>query len=196
MIDSSDLSLRAMVQTAKLSVDEYHRIVEAGVLGDRRIELLNGELIEVSPETPSHANQNNRVFKYLLFQFDGLADVRSGHPITLSTSEPQPDIILAKLPESRYDDHHPKPDDIYLVIEVSYSTLDYDLRVKKEIYAQAGIEDYWVIDLKNRRLIVFKNPESRTQQTSSYQQRFEFTEGIIYLPEFPHVPISVERLLG
>ncbi|MEO0409762.1 MAG: Uma2 family endonuclease, partial [Cyanobacteria bacterium P01_A01_bin.135] len=87
-----------VVQTARFSIEEYHQIVASGALGSRCIELLDGELIEVSPEPPYHANRNNRLFKYFLTQFDGLADVRSAHPITLMNSEPQPDIALARLP--------------------------------------------------------------------------------------------------
>lgn len=195
-----------MVHTAKLSVEEYHRIVATGALGDRRIELLNGELIEASPETPAHANQNNKLFKYLLAQFDGLADVRSGHPITLPTSEPEPDIVLAQLPESRYDTRHPEPDDIVLVIEVSYSTLEYDLDVKRQIYARAGIKEYWIADLKNHRLILFRdlesrhpgftNPETTDPETCDYQQRLELTEGVVSLSVLPQVALRVERLLS
>lgn len=179
-----------MVQTAKLSVDEYHRIVASGALGDRRIELLNAELVELSPEPPAHANQNNKVFKYLLSRFDGVADVRSHHPISLPTSEPEPDIVLAQLPESRYDTRHPVPDDIYLVLEVSYSTLDYDLETKRSLYALAGIRDYWILDLQTRRLIVFSHLEN-----TAYQHQSSLTEGVITLPQFPQIDLQVERLL-
>ncbi|MGF1535295.1 MAG: Uma2 family endonuclease [Elainellaceae cyanobacterium] len=180
-----------MIQTARLSIQEYHQIVASGALGSRRIELLNGELIEVSPETPYHANRNNRLFKYLLAQFAGLADVRSAHPITLIDSEPQPDIALAQLPESRYDARHPSPEELYLVLEVSYSTLEYDLGRKREIYAAAGIGDYWVVDLRDRCLHVFGDLVG-----SGYQRRRELVTGMVSVPAFPQVQLSVERLIG
>jgi Uma2 family endonuclease len=179
-----------MIQTAKLSVEEYHKIVEAGILGDRHIELLDGELIELSPETPYHANHNHTAYKYLLSLFDGLADVRSGHPVTLSTSEPEPDIVLARLPESHYDTRHPCPDDIFLLVEVSYSTLTYDLERKKRIYAAAGIIEYWVIDLQNRQLVVLQTPEN-----SDYQVQTRVSTGSFAPKQFPQVQISVERLV-
>lgn len=179
-----------MVQTAKLSIEEYHRIVEANILGDRQLELIEGVLIELSPETPYHANRNNQVFKYLLSMFHGLADVRSGHPITLLTSEPQPDLVLARLPETLYDTQHPQPEDIYLLIEISYSTLDYDLNEKRQIYAQAGITEYWVIDLKNRRLLMFRDPER-----TNYREQTELRMGRVHPLAFPDIDLEVDRLL-
>lgn len=179
-----------MIQTAKFSVAEYHRIVEAGLLNNRRIELLAGELVELSPETPYHANCNNKVYKYLLLLFDSLADVRSGHPITLSDSEPEPDIVLAQLPETRYDERHPYPKDIYLLIEISYSTLEYDLAQKKQAYAEAGIFEYWIIDLKHRQLIVFRDPEN-----GDYQHQSKVSRGTIQPIAFPEIQLEIDRLL-
>lgn len=179
-----------MIQSAKFSIDEYHRIVEAGVLHDRRIELIEGELIELSPESPYHANCNHKIYKYLLRLFEGIADVRSGHPITLSNSEPEPDIVLAQLPESRYDDRHPSPIDIYLLIEISDSTLEYDLVQKQQVYASAGIAEYWIIDLKNRQLIRFKNPAG-----NDYQQRNQLPAGQVSSIAFPQILVQIERLL-
>lgn len=105
-----------MIKTAKLSVTEYEKIVETGIFADRCIELIEGNLIEVSPETPYHANCNNKLYKYFLTLFNSLADVRSAHPITLVNSELQPDLVLAKLPDTLYDKRHPNPEDIYLVV--------------------------------------------------------------------------------
>lgn len=186
-----------MVQTAKFSVEEYHRIVATGALGDRRIELLHGELVELSPETAYHANQNNKIYKYLLKQFDGLADVRSHHPITLASSEPEPDIVLACLPESRYDTRHPEPADIFLVIEVSYSTLDYDLETKQQIYASAGIPDYWVIKLGEPSLQASRSLIQFTDlQGDRYQQCSEYMTGELQISAFPDVNLDVDKLLA
>lgn len=179
-----------MIHTAKLSVQEYHKIVEAGILGDRQIELLEGELIELSPETPYHANCNNKAYKYLLSRFDGLADVRSGHPITFSNSEPEPDIVLARLPETLYDTRHPQPEDIYLLIEISYSTLDYDVDRKKQTYARAGIAEYWIIDLKNHQLLLFREPEEM-----DYKHQTRINAGMISALAFPDIQLQVERLI-
>ncbi|MEO0408491.1 MAG: Uma2 family endonuclease, partial [Cyanobacteria bacterium P01_A01_bin.135] len=138
-----------------------------------------------------HANRNNRLFKYFLTQFDGLADVRSAHPITLMNSEPQPDIALARLPENRYDARHPGPGDLYLVLEVSYSTLEYDLGRKREIYGAAGIGDYWVLNLRDRKLHVFGDLVEGV-----YQQRRDLVDGAACVSAFPQVPVSVAQLIG
>ena len=179
-----------MIQTAKFSVDEYHRIVTAGLLNNRRIELLAGKLIELSPETLYHANRNNTVYKYLLLLFASLADVRSGDPITLCSSEPEPDIVLAQLPETRYDDRHPYPKDIYLLIEFSYSTLEYDLAQKKQAYAEAAIVEYWIIDLKHRQLLVFRDPEE-----GDYKYQSKISSGTIHAIAFPEIKLEINRLL-
>jgi Uma2 family endonuclease len=160
-------------------------------LGDRQIELLEGELIELSPETPYHANCNNKAYKYLLSRFDGLADVRSGHPITLSNSEPEPDIVLARLPETLYDTRHPQPEDIHLLIEISYSTLDYDVDLKKQTYARARIAEYWVIDLKNHRLLLFREPEEM-----DYKHQTQINAGMISALAFPGIQLQAERLIS
>jgi Uma2 family endonuclease len=180
--------LTRMIQTAKFSVKDYHRLVETGIFGDRQIELLEGNLIELSPETPDHANRNHKLHKYLLARFDGLADVRSAHPITLESSEPQPDIVLARLPDSLYDQRHPQPQDIDLIIEISLSTLNYDLNEKKRIYAKSGIKEYWIADLKHRCLIVFRNPIG-----SDYLYRTELPSGILFPAAFPQVQLEIDR---
>ena len=180
-----------MIQTAKLSVNEYQKIVETGIFGDRRIELIKGKLIEVSPETPNHANCNNKVYKYFLTLFNSLADVRSAHPISLVTSQPQPDLVLAKLPDTLYDTKHPNPEDIYLLIEISYSTLSYDLNEKKQVYARANIQEYWIIDLENHRLIIFRYP-----QGEDYQNQLELNSGLVSCLTFPDLKLEVKRLIN
>ncbi len=180
-----------MIKTAKLSVTEYQKIVETGIFCDRRIELIEGNLIEVSPETPYHANCNNKLYKYLLTLFNSLADVRSAHPINLINSEPQPDLVLAKLPDTLYDNQHPEPEDIYLLIEISYSTLSYDLNEKKRIYAKSNIQEYWIIDLENHRLIIFKYP-----QEDDYHNQLELKTGFVSCLAFPDVTIEVNKLIN
>ncbi|MDJ0582035.1 Uma2 family endonuclease [Crocosphaera sp.] len=180
-----------MLQTAKLSIKDYQKIVETGIFCDRRIELIEGQLIEMSPETPYHANSNNKIYKYFLTLFNHLADVRSAHPISLSTSEPQPDLVLAKLPDSLYNNKHPEPEDIYLVIEISYSTLSYDLNEKKQVYAKANISEYWIIDLENCRLIIFQDPQQET-----YHKKLELNNGSVSCLTFPDVQIEIKKLIG
>jgi Uma2 family endonuclease len=112
-----------MKTLAKWSVDDYHRMIEAGILRDRRVELLAGEIVEMSPETPIHYNTAKRGAKYLEELLAGKADIRFNEPITLLDSEPEPDIAIVRLPESAYNDRHPEPDDIFWVVEVAKTSL-------------------------------------------------------------------------
>ncbi|MGB3264432.1 MAG: Uma2 family endonuclease [Microcoleus sp.] len=116
-----------MKTLAKWSVGDYHRMIEAGILRDRPVELLAGEVCQMSPETPIHYNTTKRGTKYLEELLAGKADVRFNGPITLSDSEPEPDIAIVRLPESAYNDRHPEPQDIFWIVEVAQTSLKKDL---------------------------------------------------------------------
>ena len=180
-----------MKTLAKWSVNDYHGMIEAGILRDRHVELLAGEICEMSPETPIHYNTTKRGAKYLEELLAGKADVRFNGPITLSDSEPEPDIAIVRSPESIYNDRHPQPQDIYWIVEVAKTSLKKDLEFKATIYASAGIEEYWVLNLSAKQIIVFKYPEHGEYTT---EQKFE--AGNIIPLAFPNIQVSVERLLG
>ncbi|ACB50497.1 hypothetical protein cce_1147 [Crocosphaera subtropica ATCC 51142] len=163
-----------MITIAKWSVEDYHKIIETGILNDRPVELLEGTIIEMSPESPLHRKKCDAVADYLRDKLKGYAKVYEAHPITLSTSEPEPNIAIVRLPVSLYDNHHPYPEDIYWLIEISDKTLTKDLQQKRLIYAQAGIKEYWVIDVEKRELKVFKNLLNR-----NYQQEETYTKWTI-----------------
>lgn len=175
---------------AKWTVEDYHRMIATGVLCDRRVELLQGEIVEMTPEDPFHYFLSDRGSDYLKHLLQGKAKVRLDGSITLSNSEPEPDIAIVQLPESRYRDRHPYPEDIFWLIEVSDSTLLKDLQDKKAAYAAAGIPEYWVLDLKAGALIVF-----RQLNDAEYLSEQKFIEDIICPIAFPEVQVSVDRLL-
>lgn len=180
-----------MKTLAKWSVEDYHRMIEAGILCDRNVELLGGEIVEMSPESPFHYYTAKQGTKYLATLLAGKADIRFNGPITLSDSEPEPDIAIVRLPESTYKDHHPYAEDIYWLIEVAKTSLKKDLELKLPIYAQAQIQEYWVLDLSQKQLIVFRNPENNIYLTQQI-----FSQGNITPLTFPDVQISVERVLN
>lgn len=175
---------------AKWTVEDYHRMIAVGVLSDRHVELLQGEIIEMTPEVPLHYFLSDRASDYLKHLLQGKAKVRLDGPITLSNSEPAPDIAIVQLPESRYRDRHPYPENIFWLIEVSDSTLLKDIQDKKAAYAAADILEYWVLDLKAAELIVFRQPND-----AEYLSEQKFTEGIICPIAFPEVQVSIDRLL-
>ena len=174
----------------KWSVEDYHRMIAAEILCDRQVELLAGEVVEMSPETPSHYSTAKRDAKYLETLLGDRAEVRFKGPITLSDSEPEPDIAIVRLPESQYFDRHPTPSDIFWVIEVAKTSLKKDMEIKAAIYAAAEIPEYWILDLSDRQLLVFRNP-----QQDRYLEEQTIRTGTITPLAFPDLHISIERLL-
>ena len=176
--------------TYKWSIKEWHELIESGVLEGKPVELLDGEIIKMSPEGIPHSYTNDSVVKYLRNILANLADVRESHPITLANSEPEPDIAIVRLPETIYRQHHPYAEDIYWLIEISNKTLKLDREEKSKIYARNSIIEYWIIDLVNNKLIVHTEPKD-----SKYTQINEYKTGAIASQRFPNVNIGLDRLL-
>ena len=180
-----------MVSLAKWSVEDYHQMITAGILNGRHVELLAGKIIEMSPEKPVHRKINDSIAEYLREQLRGDAKIYESHPVTLADSEPEPDIAVVKLPVSLYDYRHPGAAEIYLLIEISDSTLEKDLQQKRIVYANAGILEYWVVDVKGQQLIAFKQPSG-----DSYRIKHTYSQGTFYPVAFPSIEMSVEKLIS
>lgn len=176
--------------TYKWSIAEWHKLVNSGFLAGKSVELLAGEIIEVSPEGVEHHYTNSQVVKYLRTVLNNVAEIQESHPITLDNSEPEPDIAVVRLPETIYRNHHPHAQDIYWLIEISHRTLKIDLNQKKIIYARNGIPEYWVIDLVNKKLIVHSQI-----QNNDYTHINEYTTGTISPLAFPQIAIALDKLL-
>ncbi|MEB3226317.1 MAG: Uma2 family endonuclease [Synechococcus sp.] len=175
----------------KWTVEEYHSMIEKGILDHKRVELLQGELVEMAPESPLHRYIMQNGNNYLRDLLAGVAILQEGHPITLTQSEPEPDIAVVKLPSEKYRTRHPYAADVLLLIEVSNTTLNYDLHDKKDVYEREGIEEYWVIDIPHKRLHVFKDLVD-----GKYHSLIIHTSGIISPHAFPDVEVEVEKLFG
>ena len=139
-------------QLHRLSAEEYHRILEAGGFDeDARVELLGGLLVSMSPKTRAHENAVAWLARWLMQAVDlGVFEVRVASPLTLADSEPEPDLAVIALNAPR--PYHPAT--ATLIIEVAVSSLRRDLGTKTELYARAGVPEYWVLALDQRRLIV------------------------------------------
>lgn len=180
-----------MTTLVKWTIEDYHRIVEAGILANRRVELLQGDIIEMSPEGPEHYFLGDETSEYLKQRLVNRAVIRFDGPITLADSEPEPDIAIVRLPKAQYRRRHPGPEDIYWLIEYSDSTLAKDLTEKRQIYAAAGIPEYWIVNLKTRELKVFREPASGV-----YRVDRTLTTGTIAALAFPTIALAVEKMLG
>jgi Uma2 family endonuclease len=177
----------------KFTVKEYYKMAEAGVLReDERVELIEGEIIKMSPQGPKHASSGSRAGEWFLRNLMDRVIVRMQLPVHLDdNSEPEPDIVLALPNESYYSDHHPTPKEILMIMEVSDSTLAFDRARKSRIYAQAGITQYCLLNLQTRELEDYRQPGRdgyRSKQTYSESESFK-------LAAFPQVAVKVADLL-
>jgi Uma2 family endonuclease len=155
----------------RISVDEYYKMAEAGLLApDARVELIEGEIIDMPPIGSTHAGTVLLLTRRLSHAVGDFAYVSAQSPVRLSDfSEPQPDLVLLKPRSDFYRTGHPTAGDTLLLIEVSATTLRYDLHVKVPLYARHEVPEVWVVDLEGVKLHVFRSPKSGeyTEVTSS-----------------------------
>ncbi|MEC4984219.1 MAG: Uma2 family endonuclease [Oscillatoria sp. PMC 1068.18] len=176
------------------TVAEYHKMAEVGILQpDEPVELIAGQIIrKMSPQNSPHAaaiTRSDRVLRNLLPQN---ITIRIQLPLQLNNySEPEPDLAVVKRDFLDYDDRHPTAAEVYLIIEIADSTLKTDREVKALSYASSGISDYWILDLNNRQLRVFRQPRE-----DGYQSEVILTENNSISPlAFPNLKLTVAEML-
>lgn len=179
-------------QTLKLrqiTVAEYDQMIESGVFDENdRVELLNGAIVEKMPKGSKHATLNDIIATQLINLLGKKACVRNQNPIWLDEfSEPESDIVLVKPPFEKYFDAHPTPEEIYLILEISDSTLGYDRETKGAAYARAGILQYLVLNVREKTLEDYREPSAdgfQSKQTYRAGQQFN-------LVAFPEIILNV-----
>lgn len=182
------------VTRRRFSVAEYHQMIENGILTrEDRVELLNGEIIEMSPINPSHASIVDLINRLFNRRLDDSVIVRVQNPIQLDDySEPQPDISLLKMRGDFYKLSHPKVDEILLVIEVAESSAVRDRIVKMPEYANALIADLWIVDLQQDLIEVYSQPFG-----NAYRSIRQVRRGETLAPQLlPSVVLTAEEILG
>ena len=144
----------------RLTVEEYNRMGEAGILRpDERVELIEGEILDMAPPGSRHAGTVNQLLGLLQRAVGDRAILLVQNPISLgSHSEPQPDFALARPREDYYKSAHPRATEVLLVIEISDASLRFERDVKVSLYARHGIPEVWLIDLRGKRLTRYRNP--------------------------------------
>ncbi len=175
-----------------ITVAEYDRMIELGVYTENdRIELLNGEIIELMPKGPKHVYFNEKVADIFKEKLGKSADVRSQNPIILGDfSEPEPDIVLAKPPRENYLENHPTVSDIFLIMEISDTTLAYDREAKSKAYSRNGIRQYLLLNINNETIEEYREPGE-----DGYQFKRTLRKGdSLNLTAFPEVEIKIDDL--
>lgn len=179
------------------SIDEYHRLADAGLFDDRRVELIDGEILELSPQKSRHAVAIGLVEAALRRTLGEGFWVRTQMPLTLGgRSEPEPDVAVVRGHLRDYTDQHPTT--ALLVVEVSDSSLAYDRRRKAGLYASHCVAEYWVLNLADRRLEVFRRPvvDPEAPFGTRYAESLYCVEGDSVQPlHAPLAPMAIADLL-
>jgi Uma2 family endonuclease len=178
----------------KFTVEQYHKMIESGILTeDDRVELIRGEIIEMSPIGIKHAACVNRLVNVLAYLLGKRVIVAAQNPVALkNNSQPQLDVALLKPRDDFYATAHPQPQDIFLLIEVADSTVVYDREVKIPLYAEANIIEVWLVDINEQIVEVYQQPTA-----AGYQHIQKFASGqSLSIPAFPDVNISVDEIFG
>ncbi len=182
------------VQRKTWTVDEYHRMIEVGILGQSdRLELLAGEIVATMPIGSRHAACVDRTGDLLVQRSQGRYRVRRQNPVTLDdASEPEPDLALVRPRDDYYATAHPGPADVLLLVEVADSSLLYDRRLKIPLYAGADIRETWLVDLIADAVEVHTEPGPDCYAAVQLMQRGEEVRSATV----PNLVLAVDDLLG
>ncbi len=175
------------------TVDEFHAMGDAGVFSpDEKVELLDGEILTMRPIGPRHAGDVNRLNYLLVTTFASRAVVQVQNPVRLDEySEPLPDLALLRPRDDFYAARHPQPADTLALIEVAETSMAFDRGKKLKAYARRGIAEYWVVDLRDDRILVHREPSA-----TGYAVEFLLTRGeAVAFESFPNDALLVDDLL-
>ncbi len=176
------------------TVDQYHRMIETGIIheGDR-VELIRGEIVEMASIGTKHAAGVRRISEVLRSKLGNSVLVDTQNPVeTDEHSEPQPDVAVLRPRADFYVSAHPTANDVFLLIEVSDSTIRYDRTVKIPLYAEDNIAEAWIVDVNAELVEVYREPSA-----TGYRSLQTFTRGqSLQLLAFPELSIAINEILG
>ena len=178
----------------RLTVADYYRMAEVGILDpEARVELIDGDIIDMAPPGSPHAATILYLTQVLVRTAEDRALVLVQNPVRLSDfSEPQPDLALLRPRDDFYRERHPRAEDVLLIIEVAASSLRFDRKKKIPLYARHGIPEMWLVDLSGRRLVRYRAP-----QHGSYTLVDEPDLGVaIEVSALSGVAVDLHRLHG
>lgn len=183
----------AITLAHRFTVEDYFRMAETGILPpDARVELIEGEIIDMLPIGPFHSGALNQLVRDFSALASGRWLVSFQAPIHLGDSSlPEPDLMLLRPAADNYKSFHPKPEDVYLVIEVSDSSLVFDRETKLPLYAKAGIEEAWILNVPQKQLEIYQQPNAL-----GYESKTILTDGEAAPVRFPDAVIQVRELVN
>lgn len=173
------------------TVNQFQKMAETGILAEsERLELLNGEIIEMPPIGSPHANVVDRLTLLIYRRIHSGILVRTQNPLILDEySMPQPDLMIMR--EKSYATEHPTPEDILLLVEVSDSTLHFDRTQKLPLYAKAGIQESWIVNITQAQIEVYLQPVKDRYSITSLYRRGENLSPL----HFPDIAFTIDELL-
>ena len=178
----------------RITIDEYYDMARTGLIApDARVELIEGEVVHVAPIGDRHGDAVEELDELLHRAVTGRARVRCQMPVRIGRySQPEPDLVVMRPRVGRSDRGHPSAADVFLIVEVSDSTLRYDLDVKVPLYARHGVAEVWVVDLKHQTLHLHRSPDQ-----GSYQYIASVTDGgPIAIPGVGSATIDLSEILN
>jgi Uma2 family endonuclease len=181
--------------TRRFTLDEYHHLIELGFFHqDEHVELIRGELVQMVAKGTAHTTCCRNLIRELAKLIAGKAELQCQDPINLpSGSEPEPDFAIVRSTPDNYLSAHPTPADIFLVIEIADSSLNYDRDVKMPLYAEAEISHYWIFNVAANQLEAYSEPYQDQQTNFGYRCKriFLANQSVeIPLPSSPSLDLS------
>jgi Uma2 family endonuclease len=182
------------VTRRRFTADDYQRMGQAGILRrEDRVELIDGEIVTMTPIGPRHCDSVDRANRAFVMKAGDSAIVRVQGSVRLDFyTEPEPDLVLLRPRPDFYSSAHPGPADILLIVEIAETSIDYDRDVKSRVYAQSGVQEYWLADLNENVLTAYSVPEGGT-----YRNTRPYARGQSLAPQLlPECVVSTEDLLS
>jgi len=192
MVQTLEQPKTVPIPRRRFTREEYYRMAELGLFRGERVELIEGDIIKMSPVSAEHVTCVHRLFQWL-FQVFSDATVRIQSPLNLGDSEPEPDIAV--VPGKAGDYLHAHPTTALLVVEVAQTSLEYDREVKAPLYARAGIPEYWIVNLDGQCIEVYRDPAPMGEGFGYRSRRIYMRDERIACSYKPDETLSVSDLL-
>ncbi|MBD2346347.1 Uma2 family endonuclease [Anabaena subtropica] len=186
-----------LVVTKRFTVDEYHRLEEIGFFAEKeRVELIKGEIFQMVAKGTPHTACLTRLYRELFKLMGEQATLRGQEPISISQySEPEPDMVIVKNTPDDYLKNHPLPSDVLLLIEIADSSVKYDQEIKLPVYAEAGIADYWILNLVDDCLECYSEPYQDLKGKFGYRHKLIYLPNeSVHLPSFPNLSLDLLKV--